>query len=287
MVTHADTVGPEPTAARVALWRARHIELDALPHILADDIGLRLVAPTGDWRRRADMHADRTKPFRASIVGRARFVEDLVVEQLGRGVRQYVILGAGLDSFTQRHPDALASGLAIFEVDQPGPQAWKRQRLRDLGFELPSGLHLVPLDFEMGEDWRDAIVAAGFDTEHPTIAASLGVSMYLTKEATAATLRQAAGLASGSSFIMSFLLPVALANPEIRHGLEQSAKGAQAHGTPWISYFTPDEIVDMARQVGFASARHVSTTELAERFFKGRSDGLKPVRAEELLVATS
>ena len=96
------------------------------------------------------MHPQGTRPFRASIVARARFIEDLVAEQAQRGVDQYVILGAGLDTFAQRRPE-LASRLRVFEIDQPGPQAWKRQRLVELGYGVPDGLKLVPVDFEAGD----------------------------------------------------------------------------------------------------------------------------------------
>src|SRR5689334_4319102 len=113
---------PDDTAVRVALWRALHVEADAPPHVLEDEIGLRLVAPDDDWRSRPDM-SSFTRPFRASIVARARFIEDLVDAQAARGVRQYVILGAGIDTFAQRRPE-LASQLVIFEVDRPAPQAW-------------------------------------------------------------------------------------------------------------------------------------------------------------------
>src|SRR5581483_5426671 len=148
---------PDSTAVRVALWRAMHIEVDPPPHILEDDIGLKLVAPDEGWRRRPDMHPEGTRLFRASIVARARFIEDLVIEAVGRGVDQYVILGAGLDTFAQRRPD-VASRLHIFEVDQPGPQAWKRQRLVALGYGVPSWLHLVPVDFEAGDTWWQRLV---------------------------------------------------------------------------------------------------------------------------------
>jgi methyltransferase (TIGR00027 family) len=130
-----------------------HLEVDAAPHIIEDTIGLKLVAPDEGWRNRPDMDPQFTSPFRAAIVARARFVEDLVVEQVGRGVSQYVILGAGLDTFTQRRAD-IASRLAVFEVDQPGPQAWKRQRLIELGYGVPDWLRLVPVDFEAASWWR-------------------------------------------------------------------------------------------------------------------------------------
>ena len=142
------TKAPESTAVRVALWRALHVEVDSPPHVLTDEIGLRLANPDGDWRLRPDMNPQFTRPFRAAIVARARFIEDLVAEHAVLGVGQYVILGAGLDTFAQRRPE-VASRLRIFEVDAPGPQAWKRQRLVELGFGIPDGLRFVPVDFAM------------------------------------------------------------------------------------------------------------------------------------------
>src|SRR6478735_1685653 len=137
-------VEPENTAVRVALWRALHVQADAPPHVFVDEVGLKLVAPEAGWQSRPDM-SPFTQPFRASIVARARFVEDLVVERAARGVEQYVILGAGLDTFAQRRAE-LAARVRVFEIDQPGPQEWKRQRLVELGFGIPSFLELVPVD---------------------------------------------------------------------------------------------------------------------------------------------
>src|SRR5438094_10272638 len=155
------TPAPDSTAVRVALWRAMHVQIDPPPHVLEDEIGLRLVAPEDDWRRRPDMDPHFTSRFRASIVARARFHQDLVTEEVRRGVEQYVILGAGLDTFAQRKPEN-AARLRIFEVDPPGPQAWKRQRLMELGFGIPEWLRLVPVDFEAGDAWWQRLAAAGF-----------------------------------------------------------------------------------------------------------------------------
>jgi methyltransferase (TIGR00027 family) len=283
----AQAVAPESTAVRVALWRALHVEVDSPPHVLEDEIGLRLVAPQDGWRGRPDMDPHGTRLFRASIVARARFIEDLVVEQAGRGVSQYVILGAGLDTFAQRRPE-VGSGLRVFEVDQPGPQSWKRQRLIELGFGVPEWLRLVPVDFEAGDAWWQRLAAAGFDVGQPAVVASTGVSMYLTKEAVAATLRQVAALAPGSTLAMSFLLPLEHADADVRPGLQMSEQGARASGTPFISFFTPDEILDLAREAGFKNAEHVSAATLSQRYFAGRTDGLHPPNnAEELLVATT
>jgi methyltransferase (TIGR00027 family) len=275
---------PDNTALRTALWRALHLEADAAPHVFEDRIGLQLAAPDDGWRERPDM-SPFTRPFRASIVARARFVEDLVAEQVALGVGQYVILGAGLDTFAQRQPE-LAAHLRIFEIDQPAPQEWKRQRLVALGLGVPSYLRLVPVDFEAGAGWWEQLLEAGFDAGQPTIVASTGVSMYLTRNAIAATLRQVAALAPGSVLVMSFMLPIEMVDPEIRVGVERAATGARASGTPFISFFTPDEMLALAREAGFREVSHVSAAALAERYFANRADGLRPPNnSEELLVA--
>jgi len=278
---------PDSTAVRVALWRALHVEVDPPPHVLEDKVGLRLTSPDEGWRHRPDMNPQFTSPFRASIIARARFIEDLVVERTGHGVGQYVILGAGLDTFAQRRPE-IASRLRVFEVDQPGPQAWKRQRLIELGYGIPEWLRLVPVDFEAGDAWWERLVEAGFDAIRPAFVASTGVSMYLTKDAIAATLRQVAALAPGSTLAMTFLLPLEFADPEVRPGLELAEKGARAGGTPFISFFTPPEMLTLAREAGFREVQHVSSATLTQRYFAGRTDGLRPPNnAEELLVANT
>ena len=277
---------PDNTAARVALWRALHVEVDAPPHVLEDTVGLRLVDPTDGWRDRQDMDPTFTAGFRASIVARARFIEDLVLAAADRGVGQYVILGAGLDTFVQRHPEA-ASKLRVFEIDQPGTQAWKRRRLEALGYGVPEWLRLVPTDFETDDAWLRQLTAAGFDTARPAVIVSTGVSMYLSKEANAVTLRLVAGLAPGSVFAMSFLLPMELLDPADRPGLEISSKGAATSGTPFVSFFTPDEMTALALECGFKTAEHVSGTTLADRYFSGRADGLRPSTGEDLLVGTT
>jgi methyltransferase (TIGR00027 family) len=286
-MSHHESAAPDSTAARVALWRALHVEVDAAPHVLHDTIGLELLAPGQDWRQRGDMNAEFTRPFRASIVARARFIEDLVIDQASRGPTQYVILGAGLDSFAQRRPD-IASRLTVFEVDQPGPQAWKRQRLIELGYGVPEWLRFVPVDFEAGGSWREGLLKAGFDVNWPAVVVSTGVSMYLTQEANAATLREVASLAAGSTLAMTFLLPLEMADPAVRPGLEMAEKGARASGTPFISFFTPQQILALARAAGFAQVQHISAADLTQRYFAGRNDGLRPpANAEELLVANT
>jgi methyltransferase (TIGR00027 family) len=212
----------DQTAVRVALWRAMHLLVDPPPHVLEDEIGLRLAGPPDGWRDRGDMHPEGTRTFRASVLARSRFVEDLLIERADNDVTQYVLLGAGLDTFVQRRPE-VAARLQVFEIDQPGAQAWKRQRLTKLGYGIPAGLHLVGDDFETDGSWWRKL----------------------------------------------------------------TARGARASGTPFISFFSPTGILELAREAGFAQVRHVPAAELNQRYFGGRDDGLRTSSGEELLVATT
>ena len=275
---------PDSTAVRVALWRALHGEVDAVPHVLEDRVGLELVAPDDTWRERPDMHPVGTAGIRAAIVARARFVDDLVAEQFAAGVTQYVILGAGLDTFVQRHAE-LGDDLRIFEIDQPATQAWKRRRLTELGHGIPDRLRLVPVDFETGPSWWDGLRTAGFDVDRPAVVSCAGVTMYLTKDATRATLRQLAALAVGSTIAVTFLLPAELLDAVDRPGLEASTRGARASGTPFISFYTPEEMRTLALDAGFPDARIISSRALAGRYFADRTDGLRPSTGEDVLIA--
>lgn len=271
------SITPEKTAVRVALWRAMHLDVDEPPHVLEDEVGLRLAAPGDGWRRRPDMGRKATSGFRAGVVARARFVEDLVAERFDAGVRQYVILGAGLDTFAQRRTE-LASRLRVFEIDQPGPQEWKRRRLTELGYGVPEWPRMVPVDFEADDDWWQRLTDAGFDPSRPAVLASTGVSMYLTKDAVADTLAKAAKTAPGSTFAMTFLLPPHLVGP----GGE-----AQRRRIRFRSYFTAEEMLRLARECGFPEARHISTADITRRYFAERPDGLRPEVGESFLLATT
>lgn len=277
---------PDSTAVRTALWRALHVRLDPPPHVFADELGLRLADPGERWRDRDDMDPATAGRYRAGMVARARFVEDLVTERAADGVAQYVILGAGLDTFAQRRPE-VAARMRVFEVDQPGPQAWKRRRLAELGLGVPDWLRLVPVDFEAGASWPDELAAAGFAADRPAVVASTGVSMYLSKEANAATLRRIAGFAPGSTFAMTFMLPAELLDEGDRARHRATASKAKSAGTPFVSSFSPTEILAMAREAGFRAVTHVSGDELNERYFAGRADGLRITKGEEFLVATT
>jgi methyltransferase (TIGR00027 family) len=278
-------VKPDNTAERTALWRAMHVQIDSLPYIIEDEIGFKLLAPNDDWRQRPDMNPHFTARARGSIVARARFIEDLVIEQSKLGVSQYILLGAGLDTFAQRRQE-IGSKLQIFEIDQLDTQTWKQKRLIELGFGIPEWLHFVSVNFELSS-WWDKLLEAGFDTSKPTVITCTGVSMYLTKDAVLATLRQIATLASGSKLVMSYMLPLELVDEEDKTLQEISEKGARASGTPFVSFFAPKEILSLAQEAGFKNIETISGSDLAKSYFNHRTDNFAPASSEEILFATT
>jgi len=273
---------PDNTAVRTALWRALHVQEDAEPHIVEDEIGLKLIAPPDGWQERPDMKF--TKRLRASIVARARFIEDLIIEQSKQGIDQYVILGAGLDTFAQRRPD-VASQLQIFEIDQPNTLSWKQQRLTELDFGIPNYLHFVPVNFETAS-WWDELLKAGFDRSRPAVVACTGVTLYLTKEAIFATLTQLAALAPGSKLAITFYLPKQFLDEDDKTLHEIGEKGAAAAGTPFVSFFEPNEILALAHEAGLKDVKTISTKDM-EEYFKNRTDNLSPASGEVFLLATT
>jgi len=285
--------GPDLTAVGAAFGRAAHVHLDDPPWILADTRSIELADEdalraaellTADGRlamRRDDPRAR----WRATFVGRARFVEDLVADRLALGVDQYVILGAGLDTVAQRRPD-LASRVRIFEVDQPRTQLWKQKRLRELTMPVPENLRFVPLDFEAGGSWVRAISDRGFRGAQPSTIASTGVTQYISVEALVTTMREVATLAPGTTFVCTFVLPVDLIDADERELRAITEERAVARGAPWISFYAPEELLSHATAAGFDDVRHVSARDLNERYFASRPDGLRAASGEQLIMAT-
>ncbi len=275
---------PDSSAVRVALWRALHMQVDSKPHILQDEVGLQLAAPDSGWQLRPDMHPVGTRGYRASIVGRSRLIEDLVLEKFKQGIGQYVILGAGLDTFAQRRPAGLES-LKFFEIDQPVTQEWKRNRLLELGYETSENLNFVPVNFEKGESWLQKLQDSGFNPQRPAVISSTGVSMYISKEANKATLQEMSKLASGTVLALTFILPLEMIPEEERAQHQMVYEKARQAGTPFISFFSPDEILEVARGVGFKKVEHISRDQIIQRYFLGRTDGFQPSHGEEFLIA--
>jgi methyltransferase (TIGR00027 family) len=289
---------PDSMAVTTALWRTAHLRLDAPPHVLEDDIGLRLVRDTGVLAAYLGLQAaggpdawlahpfmgEKFRRWRATMVARARLVEDIVAEQVDRGHDQYVILGAGLDSFAFRRRD-LVRTLRVFEVDEPGTQAWKRHRLHELGMALPETLSFVPVDFEV-QQWGEEIARAGFDRTRPAVVSSLGITQYLSVDAIDATLRDVARLASGTVLVCTFVLPAHLIEPDEREMRAETEASAAALGHPWLSSLSVDEIRGLAEEAGFSEVTLLTGDDLVDRYFAGRNDGLRPSSQNVYLIAS-
>lgn len=272
---------PDNTAIRTALWRAFHTQADAEPHILEDTVGLQLIAPEEGWQERPDIKY--TQRLRASVVARSRYIEDIITTEIPKGTDQYVILGSGLDTFAQRNPDT-ASKIQIFEIDQPGTLTWKQKRLSETGFHIPENLHFVPVNFEKSS-WWEQLLKAGFNIHKPAVIVCTGVTLYLTKSAIIETLQHMVSLAAGSVVAISFYLPVKLLEKEDQPMQEMANKGAQQSGTPFISFFSPEEVIAIAKESGLNNTDLVSTEDIKDLYFKNRTDGLSPASGEVFLLA--
>ncbi|MGH7536828.1 MAG: class I SAM-dependent methyltransferase, partial [Gemmatimonadales bacterium] len=190
-----------------------------------------------------------------------------------------------LDTFAQRCPPPLAERLTVFEVDQPDTQGWKRRRLRETGHGEPANARYVPVDFETGQSWVDAIVQAGFDAGAPAVVSALGVTQYITESATTGMLRSVAGLAPGTAFACGFNPPDEEVRADERLLMDTVLKMVADRGCPWIGRYTAAEFTALAAGCGFARTEVVDGTELGRRYFARRPDGLVPIRAESFLLA--
>ena len=275
------TKHPDNTALRTALWRALHVLSDDKPSVIEDKIGYELIKPEKDWQERPDIKY--TKRFRASIVARARFIDDIAKEQIEKGVKQYVLLGAGLDSFPQRNAE-ITSEIDIYEIDQPDTLAWKEEKLIENGYKIADNLHFVPVDFETSSWWNE-LLNKGFDIRQTTLVSCTGVTLYLTKDAIIDTLKRMTLLASGSTIAIAFYLPLEQLDEEDKQMQEMAMKGAAASGTPFVSFFPVEEIVKIAKDIGLKEIKTVSTKEMTDMYFKNRTDKLVPASGEFFLVA--
>jgi methyltransferase (TIGR00027 family) len=271
-----------------AIQRAEHLLWDDDPKIFQDPLALDLsgIASAGALQARFEaFQAERShqtmpevsersyKCARAGIVVRQRYAEDALDEAVERGVRQYVILGAGLDSFAYRRPD-LAALVRVFEVDHPATQQWKRARLRDIHVTLPSHVTFIPLDFEH-HHLADGLHAGGHQPDLPTFFSWLGVTHYLTEEAVFTTLRYVASLAAGSEIVFSYFMPEELCNDEDRPMLTLWRARRSAQGESVLSLFEPSDLAARLRALGFTQVWDIGPDEAGARYCAGRTDGLR------------
>jgi methyltransferase (TIGR00027 family) len=273
------------SALRVASLRAVHQLLDD-PLVLADPLALPLLGAQTEASLREDpfvLNDPLSRGLRASLVVRSRLAEDELARGVAAGIRQYVLLGAGLDTFAYRNVHR-ALGLQVFEVDHPATQAWKRQSLHGAEIEVPKTTTFVPVDVEQST-LAEGLAQAGFRPDQPACLAWLGVTVYLTREAVLDTLRFVTSLAAGSSVTFDYAVPAATLSPidrAIRNHLEQQITEL---GEPWISFFEPTELQASLRQLGFRSVRDFGAEELNGLYLARRKDGLRTGGSFRMMVA--
>jgi methyltransferase (TIGR00027 family) len=259
------------TALRVAMRRAAH-QLRDTPRVLDDPLALRIV---GEPRAREIAAVDDdpvSRATRAFMAVRSRLAEDTLAAAVAAGVRQYVVLGAGLDTFAYRNPHA-ASGLRVFEVDHPATQAWKQTCLADAGIPIPRSVTFAPLDFER-ETLAGGLEAAGFDRAAPACFAWLGVAMYLTEEAIAHTLAYVGALAPPSRIVFDYALPRAVLTAREQIALDALSARVAAAGEPFTTFFDPAGAAARLQAAGLEVEDDLGRDEINARYFAGREDGL-------------
>lgn len=275
---------PSQTLLGSAIRRGQHQLFDS-PLILNDPVVLELVPEAKQPGILPEM-GDPSEPFptllRALMAMRSRFAEDRLAEAAARGIGQYVIVGAGLDTFAWRQPD-FAAALRIFAVDHPASMSWVQQRLSERQLGRPANLVHVPADLER-QAVGDQLKACGFDPDVPTFCSVLGVVHYLDSSAVGALLRFAASLVAGSEIVLSFIADEPLTGDD-RDGLAQSLARMDRLKEPWKYRRKPAELIGHLASLGFTDVFHL-TPELAQRrYFTNRADKLRAPRWEQLIAA--
>jgi methyltransferase (TIGR00027 family) len=273
------------TAYGVAALRAAHQVVDGLPRILEDPIAVRLLGWDADTvlARRSELDTPAALAWRSHVVLRSRYTEDRLEEAHARGVRQYVILGAGYDTFPYRQP-AWAAGMRIFEVDQPASQLAKRDALAAASIPVPENVVFVPVNFET-DLLRDSLRSAGFDESAPAFVSWLGVMVYVTEAAADDVFRFVASLPRSSEIVLTFSAgPASASSGEAAH-LGRAAAYVASLGEPWQTFIQPQELSEKLTRFGFSQVTFLTPAESDARYFAGRSDALRPPRRGSLAAA--
>ncbi|MDR3036019.1 MAG: class I SAM-dependent methyltransferase [Kitasatospora sp.] len=291
MANHASlpTARPSRTALMSAAARAAHLLVDREPAILADTLAQRLLGEYAEellsYHRSFGAHPVLAGA-RTTALTRSRFAEDRLAALAARGTDQYVLLGAGLDTFAYRSapavpaaPAAPADRVRVFEVDHPAVQHWKRDLLAAAGIAVPPGTAFVPVDLERGGGAGElvaALVAAGFDPGRPALVAWLGVTMYLGADAIGATLAAVGGLAPGSELVAEYLLPPGRRDEAGQAYAEQVASAAAEGGEPWRTFLDTEEMDTLLTTAGLRPLAHLRQHESVPAELWQRADALRP-----------
>lgn len=266
-------ISPSRTAYRVALRRAAHQVFDD-PVVFCDPLALKILGITPENMRQSELKAPNrpwSRSMRAFLAARSLFAEEALAAAVGRGVTQYVLLGAGLDTFAYRNPHP---GLRVFEVDHPATQAWKRGLLAANGIEVPATAVYVPVNFET-DALADSLQAAGFDPSQPTLFAWLGVVPYLTEAAFLGTLRYLSAQAAGSGVVFDYGVPRAMLPPLEQLAFDSLAARVAEAGEPFRLFFAPAEIAATLQSQGFRVTEDMDAEAMNGRYFSSRKDGLR------------
>jgi methyltransferase (TIGR00027 family) len=289
---------PSFTAIGSAMLRAAHLLWDDPPKIFEDTFALRLSGCESEAALHAELDRVDAETARSTssefalslrrhitgmLVMRSRHVEDELEEAIVRGVSQYVILGAGLDSFAYRRLD-LAKVLHAFEVDHPATQAWKLTRLRQASIELPVNLSFVSVNFEK-QSLMGSLRMSGYRTDKPAIFSWVGVVTYLTYDAIFSTLRMVAALAPKTEIIFQYTVPKELLDEGAQQLLAAVMASTATRGEPFKSFFEPKDMAEQVRRLGFVEVSDLGPEEAEARYFTGRTDGLRPLASEHFMHA--
>jgi len=265
--------------------RAAHQILDR-PVVLDDPIALRIIGSRGAERIRTDPRRYDTsfgRALRLFLVARSRCAEDALAAAVVDGVRQYVVLGAGLDTFAYRNPHA-SEQLRVFEVDMPATQAWKRDLLARTRIGEPASLTFVPVDFEK-QALPERLREAGFRADQPAFFSWLGVSMYLSRDTVLGTLRFVAGCAKGSGITFDYMMPPRRLPLLQRIGFHFVAWLVARAGEPWKTWFEPDDLRRELHAMGFTRLEDLDGAALDQRFFGGREKRVGGMSAGRVMTA--
>lgn len=272
---------PSRTAKVAATHRAAHQLLEQ-GRIFSDPLGVRILGEDPETLAREAAEHPSSRAMRLFIAARTRFAEDSLATAIEQGVRQLVVLGAGLDTYAYRSP--YADRIHIFEVDHPATQAWKRERLADAAIPIPPALTFAPIDFER-ETLPQGLAAAGFDPAQPTFFTWLGVVPYLTEDAVWSTLSFIASLPNGAHVVFDYSDPPHTLSPATRDYHDRRAARVEALGESWLSYFEADTLRIKLLTLGFTEVEDLGPPQIAARYFPD-APGTRPDRGGHILRAS-
>jgi methyltransferase (TIGR00027 family) len=285
---------PSLTALTAAAARAAHLIVDTEPVIFADTLAEAMLGERAE-EFIAYHRTHRTHPVlvgaRAQVTCRSRYAEDSLARGIGRGIGQYVLLGAGLDSFAYRSPQA--GRVRVFEVDHPATQEYKR-RVAGAAWDVegmaggvgaaPDGVTFVPVDFAR-DSLADALGRGGFDAARPAFVSWLGVTMYLDASAIEATVSVLGGFAPGSEVVVDYMLPAGLRDAAGQAYADLVGQVAAEQGEPWLSVFAPEAMAALLARHGFGPARDIGQRDMIPAAAWNRSDALHPAELSHIAHA--